>query len=124
MRIAIPTLDWDVLARSAVNHRNRRDAERIWDRFDHTPDPARLDELDGPTLHRWAVNYLRHNLTTYDAELDELFGRIGRAEGTRLLQRRIYAAIAEAYPILAEECRRQLHARQTQTGDDRWPGAP
>ncbi|MFG1704771.1 hypothetical protein ACFLIM_16415 [Nonomuraea sp. M3C6] len=119
VRIAIPVLEWDVLARRAVDHRNRRDAERAWDRVDHIPKPARLKEVDGPTLRRWMVNYLRHNLTAYDAELGQLFGKVGRAEGSRLLQRRIYAAIAEAYSVLAEECRRQLHERQQQTGEDR-----
>ncbi|WP_420847021.1 response regulator [Nonomuraea basaltis] len=51
-------------------------------------------------------------LTAYDAELEELFGRVGRADGSRLLRRRIYAAIARAYPMLAEECQRQLRERQ------------
>ncbi|MEV6030200.1 hypothetical protein AB0L65_03570 [Nonomuraea sp. NPDC052116] len=112
LRIVIPALEWDALTRRAVAHRNRRDAERARDRFDHIPTPARLETVDGPTLGRWVVNYLRHSLTSYDAELEELFGKVGRAAGTSLLQRRIYAAIAEAYPVLAEECQRQLHERQ------------
>lgn len=112
LRIVIPALEWDVLARRAVAHRNRRDVERAWDRFDHVPTPARLEDVDGSTLRRWVVNYLRHCLTSYDAALEELFGKVGRASGTSLLQRRIYAAIAEAYPVLAEECQRQLHERQ------------
>ncbi|MET8867214.1 hypothetical protein ABZW11_30080 [Nonomuraea sp. NPDC004580] len=117
VRVAVPVLEWDVLARRAVNHRNRRDAERAWDRFDHVPEPARVESVDAPTLRRWVVNYLRHELTAYDAELDGLFGKVGRTEGSLLLQQRVYGAIAEAYPMLAEECRRQLHERRPDTGD-------
>ncbi|WP_127935910.1 hypothetical protein [Nonomuraea polychroma] len=118
LRMAIPALEWDVLACRAVAHRNRRDAERAWDRLDRVPDLARLVDVDvdvdvdDPTLRRWAVNYLRHGLTSYDAELEELFGKVGVAEGVGLLQRRIYAAIAETYPMLAKECERQLRERQ------------
>ncbi|GIH68928.1 hypothetical protein [Sphaerimonospora thailandensis] len=112
MRITVPVLDWNELARKAVAHRNRIDAERARYRLDHIPASARVEEVDEPTLQRWVVNYLRHALTGYDDELEGLFGKVGRAEGERLLRGRIYAAIARAYPKLADECRRQLRLRQ------------
>jgi len=58
-------------------------------------------------LHRITVNYLRHELTGYEAVLGSLRGLIGRAEASQLIRGRILAAIAEAYPWLAGECRRQ-----------------
>jgi hypothetical protein len=68
------------------------------------------DGADAPpdVLDRWAVNYIRHELTDYDRLLyDEIAGRIGVGEAGRLLKRRILDKIAEVYPELADEARRQ-----------------
>ncbi|MET9801098.1 hypothetical protein [Streptomyces sp. NPDC006368] len=59
-------------------------------------------------LARWQVDYLLHALGRYDVLLDGLFGAAGRAEAERLLRRRIHEAIAQAYPRLADECRRRI----------------
>ncbi|WP_405859061.1 hypothetical protein OG361_31960 [Streptomyces sp. NBC_00090] len=59
-------------------------------------------------LVRWQVNYLRHALSRYESLLDGLYGESGRREAERLLRRRLYEAIAAAYPALAEECRRRI----------------
>ncbi|GAA1023932.1 hypothetical protein Aple_091210 [Acrocarpospora pleiomorpha] len=113
--IVVPVVDWHALVREAVAHRNRRDEERAWQRLDHVATPARVADVDELTLQRWVVNYLRHELTGYEVEVEALFGRVGRAEGMRLLRRRIYAAIASAYPTLTEECHRQLESREGET---------
>jgi hypothetical protein len=68
------------------------------------PDAARTSDRD---LDRWKVDYLRHRLTRYDGILDELSGRTGRAAAEELLRRRVYAAISQAYPDLAQECERR-----------------
>lgn len=60
---------------------------------------------------RWAVNYARHHLTKYDEALEEVAGKIGVAEATQAIWRKVYAAVAAAYPELAEECRRQAERR-------------
>jgi hypothetical protein len=39
--------------------------------------------------------------------LDGLYGLIGRAKASQLIRERILDAIAEAYPWLVGECRRQ-----------------
>jgi hypothetical protein len=59
-------------------------------------------------LHRITVNYIRHNLTNYEEELDELFGQIGKDDGYYLLKNRILNKIKELYPFLQEECDRQM----------------
>ncbi len=59
-------------------------------------------------LVRWQVRYLRQALRSYDALLDGLGAATGRAEAERLLRHRVYRAIAQAYPWLAEECARRL----------------
>ncbi|WP_187281365.1 hypothetical protein [Nonomuraea sp. C10] len=126
--ITVPVVGWDVLTRQAVAHRNRLDAERAWDRPDHIPAPAREGEVDEPTLQRWVVNYLRHELTAYNSELEGLFGRVGQAAGMRLLRQRIYEAIPRVYPRLTDECRRQLHSRESPSSDaigiGRWQPDP
>lgn len=110
--VDVPRLAPDRLAVAAVKHRNRRDEERSYDRLDHVPDPATVESAEPDTLARWKVNYLRHRLTRYDELLDGLHGSTGRAAAEELLRRRVYTAISEAYPDLAQECERQLCERE------------
>ncbi len=63
--------------------------------------------VESATLHRWVVNYIRHNLTPYDGGLKDLPGRIGRYKVYPLYKVAILQKIAEAYPKYAEECARQ-----------------
>ncbi|WP_236245859.1 hypothetical protein [Streptomyces sp. CC210A] len=65
-------------------------------------------EQDAGGLVRWQVGYLRQALRSYDALLDGLGTATGRADAERLLRHRVYRAIAQAYPWLAEECARRL----------------
>ncbi len=53
----------------------------------------------------WQLAYLRQALRPYDALLDGVSGAAGRAEAERLLRQRVDAAIAQAYPWLADACR-------------------
>ena len=99
--ITVPRLDPAVLSARAVRHRDEREGELT--------DPS---EVDRRTLDRWKVNYLRHQLTAYDALLDDLFGTAGRPEAERTLRRRVYTAIWNTYPDLADECQRQLRVRE------------
>ncbi|MFH9727450.1 hypothetical protein ACH4M4_31425 [Streptomyces sp. NPDC017254] len=65
-------------------------------------------EVPRGALVRWQVSYLRHALSRYEALLDGLYGETGRGEAERLLRRRLYEAIAAAYPSLEGECRRRI----------------
>jgi len=64
-------------------------------------------ESDPLFLQRITVNYLRHGLTRYDHELGQLVGKVGVRDAYSVLSQKVFAAIAAAYPELAEECRRQ-----------------
>lgn len=73
---------------------------------------ARSDNLasaasDLDFLDRITVNYIRHNLTSYDHMLDFVKGKTGVEDGSLLIAKRIFASIAERYPSLADECARQ-----------------
>lgn len=67
---------------------------------------------DKETLTRWKVNYIRHNLTSYDDELLSLYGRTGKAKAYLKLFGEVMNRIAEAYPSLAEECKNQVERKR------------
>lgn len=101
--IEVPLLPQPELERRAVRHRHLLGAR--------SPGPRReggLAEAPAGALVRWQVSYLRHALSRYESLLDGLYGETGRGEAERLLRRRLYEAIAAAYPPLARECRRRI----------------
>ncbi|RSS59661.1 hypothetical protein [Streptomyces sp. WAC01280] len=103
--IEVPLLPGPELERRAVRHRHLLGGARV---------PGGGDTGDGPpeaeaeALARWQVSYLRHALSRYESLLDGLYGETGRGDAGRLLRRRLYEAIAAAYPALARECRRRI----------------
>ena len=70
-----------------------------YDELPVTPDEA--------TYERWAVNYIRHNLTQYDGALGSLYGKVGKNSAYLVCKAAMLDKIAEVYPVFAEECRRQ-----------------
>ncbi|MFF0016682.1 hypothetical protein [Streptomyces sp. NPDC005374] len=95
--IEVPVLAPERLAALAVGYRDHQDRGQ-------GPGPGSLDG--------WKVDYLCHRLARYDGILDELSGRTGRAAAERLLRRRVYTAIAQSYPELAQECERRSCAQE------------
>jgi len=81
-------------------------------------------------LNRICVNYIRHNLTIYENELEKIFGKVGSKEAYRLLNEEIYSVISSTYPTLSDECITQLLKKVTQdeifnvskmvTGGEKW----
>lgn len=61
--------------------------------------PATLNS-DKEFLNRITINYLRHNCTIYENELEKMFGCVGVQEAHNLLQTKINDAIKETYPFL------------------------
>ncbi|MFD7322633.1 hypothetical protein ACFV9D_16320 [Streptomyces sp. NPDC059875] len=95
--IEVPRLPAAELERRAVRHR-------------HLLGARSPGGVAAGALVRWQVNYLWHALSRYETLLDGLYGATGRTEAERLLRRRLYEAIAAAYPHLAQECRRRMGA--------------
>lgn len=62
-------------------------------------------------LDRITVNYIRHNLTRYDENLYEIFGKTGKSQAYMECNRRIYLAIARVYPEFGGECCTQFHRK-------------
>ena len=102
MPITVEQLGLAKARRQAIDSYNRRS---LGDAFaSHASDPAFLDRI--------TVNFIRHELTEYDVALWEVAGKTGIACAVAEIRRRVYSAIAQAYPALSEECERQIEARQ------------
>lgn len=107
--VRVPVMPWGRLVREACAHYNeRQDARGQWDAWEATP------QSDPEFLDRIMVNFLRHELTAYEAELAALYGKIGRADAGPVIRNRVLDAIAGAYPGLAGECSRQWRERSAQ----------
>lgn len=65
------------------------------------------DGADEDTITRWMVNYIRHEMTSYDEQLYHMKGRIGKFDMYHEIHDHILDKIAIVYPELAEECERQ-----------------
>ncbi|MFI1978971.1 hypothetical protein [Streptomyces wedmorensis] len=110
--IEVPRLPGPELERRAVRHRHLLTGRSPAPRRSPTPPPENPPGVPAGSLVRWQVSYLRHALSRYEALLDGLYGATGRGEAERLLRRRLYEAIAAAYPALAHECRRRIAAER------------
>ncbi|MDN3020978.1 hypothetical protein [Streptomyces sp. S.PB5] len=110
--VAVPRMPPERLTAAAVAHRNRRDEERTHRRWRHVPKTATVEGTGPSTLARWKVDYLCAQLPGYGELLGSLYGSTGRAAAEDLLRRKVYAAIAEAYPDLVQECQRRVRAPQ------------
>ena len=63
--------------------------------------------VDDTTRERWAVNFVRHELTTYDDSLLQAYGKVGVDSAAAIIRDRVLSEIARVYPELAAECERQ-----------------
>lgn len=109
MPVAVPRLTLHDLAERAFRHRDVLDGHGpARCHGESVPDPVGLRRAAPADLDRWMVGYLRQALVRHDDLLDGIHDSPCRAEAERLLRERVYEGIAEAYPRLADECRRQL----------------
>lgn len=95
------------LRKLAVASYEDLEMERNWDE-------PRIVDKDAPAtfIHRIEVNFLRHEATMYDAELEEYAGSTGVREAVDMVRERVYEVIADEYPHLKKECERQLAERR------------
>ncbi len=112
--IRVRRLSDDELLEAAVEHFNfnrrghwrRCDDDYIYDEFtpaDKSSDSAFLDRI--------TVNYVRHELTSYDGKLRAQKGKIGGGDAVPIIRRRVFEEIICAYPKLEDECFRQMLSR-------------
>ena len=99
--INVPCVD-DATLRKWVyqNMRNRNIQRGLWNSY---PEDAPEE-----TMQRWVVNFIRHNLVSYDYTLHVHKGRVGINECYTDYKKAILMKIAEVYPQYADECKRQM----------------
>jgi hypothetical protein len=89
---------WPAVQQKAIEHFNRR--------LKRGQSPASLKTVQH-RLDRLTVNYLRHQQTSYEAELKSFKGVVGVGEAYLVVRNRILDLIAVTYPSLRTECERQ-----------------
>lgn len=94
---------------------NTLSAKKIW--YDYKGSWLCVSSVDDATMERWIVNYIRHNLVRYDESLTEFFGKVGKTSAYFVFKRRLLERIAEAYPLHASECYRQVAAMESMIGE-------
>jgi len=102
MPISVERLSLDRVKKQAIDSYNMRNRGESFASKDD--DPAFLDRI--------TVNFIRHELTQYDSALWAIVGKTGISRAVVEIRRRVYSAIAQAYPDLKAECERQIAARQ------------
>lgn len=90
--------DWAVVQQKALEHYNGR--------LRRNQSPATLRTAPS-RLNRLTVNYLRHQQTSYEEQLQQFKGVVGVGEAYLVVRNRILDLIAATYPPLAAECDRQ-----------------
>jgi hypothetical protein len=109
-QVEVPRMSRGELFRRAVEHYNTMKADR-YECFDRVN--VRVDDpQDKPFLDRIAVNYLRHEMTDYEDQVDSTAGKISKEDVIYLIRSRIYEAIAKEYLFLRGECNLQLEKRR------------
>jgi hypothetical protein len=84
------------------------DAYNEWN--DHEFNPA-SHKSERSFLDRICVNFIRHELTEYDVSLEAVAGKAGISFAVYAIREKVYAAIADSYPIFESECERQKKVR-------------
>lgn len=90
--------DWPVVQQKALEHYNGRLRRN---------QPPATPRTAPSRLNRLTVNYLRHQQTSYEEQLQQFKGVVGVGEAYLVVRNRILDLIATTYPALAAECERQ-----------------
>lgn len=107
LKITVQKIPIDIIEQKAVKDYNNFKEGISFEREDFEYQTATLNS-DTLFLNRICVNYIRHNLTIYENELEKIFGKVGSKEAYRLLNEKIYSVISNTYPIFSDECSNQL----------------
>lgn len=104
-------LSWETLKELSSANFFAIEEKRALHRKNYVPEQITSRRTD-KFFHRIAVNYLRHDGTDYDHDLDKYFNMIGVNTAKDMIRDRTYQVIAENYPYLSDECDRQLEHRR------------
>lgn len=111
LRQEVKSLKKDQLYNLAVDHYNELHEWRAIERNNYYFEYATVQGSPEDFLKRIAVNFLRHDGTTYDEELEVYFNQVGKHEAINMVRKHVYDLIAREYPYLSAECNRQMEER-------------
>lgn len=103
LEISIPKLAEEELVQCACDHYNLLQQERNRQYISARPNS------DKSFLQRIMVNYLRHEMSNYEYELERIAGKTGKMEAYDELRAKILHEIGEQYPDLFNECVDQMY---------------
>lgn len=113
MPVRVRRVEPDQLLIDAIDSYNSHRLAR-WERRnfheDYYSEPATKHSCEA-FLERITVNYIRHNLTSYDALLSRQKGKLAKQEAIEIVQERVFRAIRDVYPEYREEIERQMIER-------------
>lgn len=108
MKIRVPGMSYEKLERKAIKHYNDWEEMKSRTRGNYGEISWADSDSDKFFLQRISVNYLRHELTSYEDKLNALARKIGRRDGYVSIKKKVLEAIASQYPELSGECDRQI----------------
>ena len=97
VEIRVPVMAPDLLLQNAIEHFNLR--SNFYGSYSFASEKSGSD-----FLNRIQVNFIRHELTSYESLLSEKFGLVGSEQAYVIIKQRTLDAIAETYPYLSDEC--------------------
>ena len=104
--VKIPALTEDELKLRTIKSKQRWHAYQSELRGE-VDDGIDIENLPANVLHRWEVNFIRHELTRYEKLLNQIRGLVGTRDIYTVIKGEILDKIATAYPWLKDECYRQ-----------------
>lgn len=99
--IEVHRLDFKLVEEEALLDKQAFDCSR----GHYDSDPFHAPQSD---QQRWIVNYIRHNLTSYDHDLYETKGQVGTHQEYSRYKQAVLEVIARQYPEVANACQAQI----------------
>ena len=82
--------------------------KRMYDSKDYFFGDENVKVLDGNLMDKFKVNFIRHNLTNYEALKSEIKGKRCAEMIRKYLKIAVIQKIGETYPDVMSECQRQI----------------
>ncbi|SEB04542.1 XPA protein C-terminus [Pseudobutyrivibrio sp. ACV-2] len=105
--ITIPNIPLDDIYEEACECGLAHMEEKAFNRGDFDFNIYDYSNVDDKTRDRWAVNFIRHELTNYDYYLHKLEGKVGKEDAYIQLNQTIFDKIVSLYPALKSACEDQ-----------------
>jgi len=111
--------DYNKIVKESIKSYNnfKQDIALERNNFDFVPASLRSDK---EFLQRIVVNHLRHQFTNYEDKLESIYGKVGKGEVYKIINRKIYSAIASTYPSLKNECKKQFDRKYIDENMSYW----